>query len=337
MTLQTTIDALCHVGQIFSNTENVDLQTAAHQANAKNKWFTAENIELSLSYWGEKLTLQQLQNWIEKEGIIENTSPKTVGIVSAGNIPLVGLHDAVSALLTGHKVKVKLSSDDEPLMKFFIQQFTLANPALGQNIQAVDRLENIEAAIATGSNNTARYFEYYFGKYPNIIRKNRNSIAVLTGDESVETMQKIGFDMLSYFGKGCRNVTQLWAPQGYDWVKFLDALQGYTYLADHNKYVNNYHYHRAILLLNKDEHLDAGFLLVREDKKIYSPIGMVNYTYYNDINEVKGFITQNTESIQCVISERPDIEGAVTPGQTQNPELWEYADGVNTIQFLKGL
>lgn len=337
MTLQKTINALCRVGQIFSTAENVDLQTAAHKAYAKNKWFSAENIELSLSYWGKKLTLPQLQQWIEKEGIEENSAPKTVGIVSAGNIPLVGLHDVVSALLAGHKVKVKLSTDDEPLMLFFIQQFTLANPTLGQNIQAVDKLEGIDAAIATGSNNTARYFEYYFGKYPNIIRKNRNSIAVLTGNESVETMQKIGFDMMSYFGKGCRNVTQLWAPQGYDWVKFLDALQGYVYLADHNKYVNNYHYHRAILLLNKDEHLDAGFLLVREDRKIYSPIGMVNYAYYNDINEVKDFITQNTDSIQCVVSENPAIENAVSPGQTQNPELWEYADGVNTVAFLKGL
>lgn len=337
MTLQHTIDALCRVGQIFSTTENIDLQTAAHQAYAKNKWFSAENIELSLNYWGKKLTLPQLQTWIEKEGIGENTSPKIVGIVSAGNIPLVGLHDVVSTLLAGHKVKVKLSADDEPLMKFFIEQFILANPVLGQNIQAVERLEGIDAAIATGSNNTARYFEYYFGKYPNIIRKNRNSIAVLTGNESVETMQKIGFDMLSYFGKGCRNVTQLWAPQGYDWVKFLDALQGHIYLADHNKYVNNYHYHKAILLMNKDAHLDAGFLLVREDKKIYSPIGMVNYSYYDDINEVKEFIAQNNEDIQCVVSESSEIKEAILPGETQNPELWEYADGVNTIQFLKGL
>ena len=260
-----------------------------------------------------------------------------MGIIAAGNIPLVGLHDVLCVLLTGHRALVKLSADDEVLMKFVFEQLVTANPLLGQYIQVADKLENIDAAIATGSNNTARYFEYYFGKYPHIIRKNRNSIAVLTGNETPETLQKIGHDITSYFGKGCRNVTQVWAPQGYDWTKFIDNLQGYVQMADHNKYINNYNYHKAILLMNLDAHLDSGFMLFKEDRRIYSPIGMLNYTHYNDINEAKEFIAQNADNIQCIVSESDRFMEAVAPGQTQNPELWEYADGVNTIQFLKGL
>lgn len=337
MSIKTTIDALCRVGQIFGNKDNTELQAAAQLANAKNKWFSAESIELALDYWHKNLTTENLEKWVAVEQLTDNNEPKNIGIVAAGNIPLVGLHDLICVLLAGHRAVIKLSSDDEPLMRFFAEQFTQTNPVMGQYISIVDQLEGIDAAIATGSNNTARYFEFYFGKYPNIIRKNRNSLAVLTGKESVETIQKIGFDMLSYFGKGCRNVTQLWAPKGYNWVPFLDALQGYIYLTDHNKYANNYHYHKAILLMNLDAHLDTGFMLLREDRKIYSPIGIVNYAFYEDMGEVKQFIAQNANDIQCIVSESPSLPEAITPGQTQNPMLWDYADGVNTMQFLKQL
>lgn len=337
MNIKQTIDALQRVGQVFGNENSVELQQAITNAYAKNKWFTDDNVKHALSYWHQQLTAEKLEEWVAKEGLTENTSPKTIGIVAAGNIPLVGLHDVVSILMSGNKVKIKLSGDDEVLMKFFISTLINADPTFGNYIEAVDTIENIDAVIATGSNNTARYFEFYFGKYPNIIRKNRNSIAVIGGTESPETIHQLGHDIFSYFGKGCRNVTQLWLPSDYDIVSFLDNLQQHAEVANHNKYVNNYHYHKAILLMNKDQHLDTGFLLLREDKKIYSPIGMINYARYNDMSEVKEFLAQNADDIQCVVSEATSLPEAVKPGYTQNPKLWDYADGVNTIEFLKGL
>ncbi len=337
MDLKQTMDALHRVGQVFDNQDNIELQQAVELAFAKNRWFSTDSTTMALRYWSEQLSPKKLDLWVEKEGITTNKSPKNIGIIAAGNIPLVGLHDVVTVLLTGNTIKLKLSTDDEVLMQFFIDQLIQANPIFGQAIEVVERMKNIDAVIATGSNNTARYFEAYFGKYPHIIRKNRNSIAVLTGDESPETIKKIGNDILSYFGKGCRNVTQLWLPKGYDLVKFLDNLQGFTDIINHNKYVNNYHYHKAILLMNKDTHLDSGFMLLREDRKIYSPIGMINYTYYDSMGEVKEFLAQNAENIQCVVSESSSLPEAVPAGETQNPNLWDYADGVNTIQFLQGL
>lgn len=337
MNLQQTIAALHRVGQVFGNENSIEIEQSIRQAYAKNPWFAPENIKLALQYWSKRLHQDKLKDWANKEDIEENTSPKTVGIIAAGNIPLVGLHDVVSVLLTGNKVKLKLSSDDEVLMKFFISELTKANVSFKDSIEVVERVENIDAVIATGSNNTARYFEYYFGKYPNIIRKNRNSIAVLTGNETNESIKRIGDDILSYFGKGCRNITQLWIPKGYNLVGFLDQLQHNIELINHNKYANNYHYHRAILLMNKDEHLDTGYMLLKEDRKIYSPIGMINYTYYNDMGEVKEFLAQNAEQIQCVVSEASSLPEAIPAGSSQNPNLWDYADGVNTIKFLRRL
>lgn len=338
MNLDTTIKALAAVGNTLKDAGSPAVQEAVQQAYIKNKWFTPENIQYTLNYWGNALTEGTLSQWAEKEQIpAENPAPKTVGIVAAGNIPMVGLHDILCVLMTGNKALVKLSSDDEVLMKFFIEQLVAAEPAFEDYIKTTERIENIDAAIATGSNNTARYFEYYFGKYPHIIRKNRNSIAILTGDETPETIKKIGFDITAYFGKGCRNVTQVWAPKGYNWEKFIDAILEYFPIIDHHKYANNYTYHKAILLMNMSAHLDSGFLLLQESEKIYSPIGVLNYRHYDTPGEVTAFIAENAEAIQCIVSEAGFIDNAVAPGQSQNPALWEYADGVNTIEFLKGL
>lgn len=335
--LNTIQTALANVGEILGNKHHPGLADAIARAYAKNPWFTPENTEHALKYWSEKLTALNLQQWIEKEKIQTAAVPKNIGIVAAGNIPLVGLHDVLCVLLTGNKAKVKLSSDDEELMKFFAAQLELVEPSLKGAIEFVEKLENIDAAIATGSNNTARYFEYYFAKYPHIIRKNRNSIAVLTGDESPETLARIGFDVTSYFGKGCRNITQVWAPAGYKWPGMLDNFMQYGEIINHHKYANNYTYHRALLLMNLDAHLDTGFLLLKENRKIYAPVSVLNYSHYDTLEEVKDFITENNENIQCVVSEAPGLSPTIAPGQAQNPDLWEYADGVNTVQFLMGL
>lgn len=336
MELNEILNALHYTGRVFSDKNDAELLIAMHKAYIANPWFTPENIALAVNYWSEKLTPESLQQWIEREQIGNNPNPKTVGIIAAGNIPLVGLHDILSVIITGNRAIIKPSSEDEALTQFFIATMVQANPEMANYLQTTERIEKLDAVIATGSNNTARYFEYYFGKYPNVIRKNRNSIAVLTGNESPETLTKIAGDIVGYFGKGCRNVTQVWMPKGFDIVKFIDNTLPYSDLINHNKYANNYVYHRALFLMNMDAHLDNGFMLFREDKKIYAPIGTVNYTFYEDLSDVKAFIAEHTEEIQCVVSEA-DLGNVVAPGETQNPALWDYADGVNTIEFLKGI
>lgn len=336
-TLEKTIDALNQIGEVFGNEDNTDLKEACHRAHIKNQWFTPQNISMALSYWSQKLRKDTLNEWVNRENIVQSPTPKTIGVITAGNIPLVGLHDIVCVLITGNTALVKLSTDDEELLKFFAAKWAQIVPEWANCIQFTERINTMDAIIATGSNNTARYFEYYFGKYPHIIRKNRNSIAVLTGDESPETLASIGRDVITYFGKGCRNVTQVWAPTGYEWPKMLDNFMLYGDIINHHKYANNYTYHKAILLMNLDKHLDTGFLLLKEDTKIYAPISMLNYAHYTSLGDMQLFITENKENIQCVISEASQLDGAILPGQSQNPQLWDYADGVNTIQFLMGI
>lgn len=336
MKLNDILNALYYTGKVLGDRSDAELVLAMHKAYTANQWFTPENIGLAVDYWSKKLTPESLQQWIDREQITDNPHPKTVGIIAAGNIPLVGLHDIISVLITGNKVVVKPSSEDEELIKFFADTLIQADAEMAGYIQTAERIEKLDAVIATGSNNTARYFEYYFGKYPNVIRKNRNSIAVLTGNESPETMTKIAGDITGYFGKGCRNVTQVWLPKGFDIVKFIDNTLPYGDLINHNKYANNYVYHRALLLMNMDAHLDNGFMLFREDEKIYAPIGTVNYAFYDHLDDMKAFVAEHAEEIQCVVSEA-DLGNVIAPGETQNPALWDYADGVNTIEFLKGI
>lgn len=336
MKLNDILNALYYTGKVLGDRSDAELVLAMHKAYTANQWFTPENIGLAVDYWSKKLTPESLQQWIDREQITDNPHPKTVGIIAAGNIPLVGLHDIISVLITGNKVVVKPSSEDEELITFFVDTLIQADAEMAGYIQTAERIEKLDAVIATGSNNTARYFEYYFGKYPNVIRKNRNSIAVLTGNESPETMTKIAGDITGYFGKGCRNVTQVWLPKGFDIVKFIDNTLPYGDLINHNKYANNYVYHRALLLMNMDAHLDNGFMLFREDEKIYAPIGTVNYAFYDHLDEMKAFVAEHAEEIQCVVSEA-DLGNVIAPGETQNPALWDYADGVNTIEFLKGI
>ncbi len=336
MKLNDILNALYYTGKVLGDRSDAELVLAMHKAYTANQWFTPENIGLAVDYWSKKLTPESLQQWIDREQITDNAHPKTVGIIAAGNIPLVGLHDIISVLITGNKVVVKPSSEDEELITFFVDTLIQADPEMAGYIQTAERIEKLDAVIATGSNNTARYFEYYFSKYPNVIRKNRNSIAVLTGNESPETMTKIAGDITGYFGKGCRNVTQVWLPKGFDIVKFIDNTLPYGDLINHNKYANNYVYHRALLLMNMDAHLDNGFMLFREDEKIYAPIGTVNYAFYEHLDDMKAFVAEHAEEIQCVVSEA-DLGNVIAPGETQNPALWDYADGVNTIEFLKGI
>ncbi len=251
----------------------------------------------------------------------------------AGNIPMVGFHDLLSVLCTGHNAMVKLSQNDEVLMKFVVAKLNEINPKLGERIHIAERIQKPDAVIATGSNNTARYFEYYFRDIPRIIRKNRTSIAVLSGKETDEQLGLLADDIFQYFGLGCRNVTKLLIPQEFDITRILDNLIKYQNLIDHNKYANNYTYHKAIFLMNLTEHLDTGYVLAKEDEKLHSPLGCIFYERYNTLDDVEHQLSELEEEIQVVVSDIDQLS-AQPFGSTQATQLTDYADGVNTLNYL---
>lgn len=330
----------------FNNKQNVRNQNVKHNklfydrflnsietSVLHNAWFTRENVIFCIENWANALTENNLKKWLSKYNFTEK-EPKTVALIMAGNIPLVGFHDFMCVLLSENKVLVKLSSNDKLLLPIVAQYLIAINPDFENYIAfSEEKLNNFNAVIATGSNNTARYFEYYFGNKPNIIRKNRNSVAVLTGNESKEMLEKLADDIFIYFGLGCRNVSKLFVPTGYNFDLFFNAIFNYKHLLEYQKYANNYDYNKAVFLMSLFPILDNGFITLKEDSGYSSPIASVFYEYYNDSNEVKIRLENDKEHIQCIVSNNI-IENSVAFGHTQKPNLWDYADNVDTMAFL---
>ncbi len=309
------------------------LKAVVSQAELHNKWFTHENVIYALKGWGELLQESRLKSWL-REYPIQKVQPKTVAIITAGNIPLVGFHDVLCTLITGHKALIKCSSNDKVLLPFITEFLMAQNDEFGEQIEFSDGiLEDFDAVIATGSNNTARYFEYYFGKKPHIIRKNRNSVAVLTGDESDEELILLGEDVFRYFGLGCRSVSKLFVPKGYDFERLFKAFFKYKDLLQHAKFANNYDYNKAVYLMSEFDILDNGFMMLKEDASYASPIATLFYEYYDSGQELKQRLKQEQEKIQCVVA-RGFSADEVQFGHTQQPDLNDYADGVDTVEFL---
>ncbi len=308
-------------------------QSKLYTAQINNQWFELKQTEKSIQSWLDALSDENIAQWLAKYSFPLEIHNKRMGVIMAGNIPLVGMHDLIVGVLTGYTVVAKCSSDDEFLPKFWISEAAKINPIWGNQIEFSDQFKNVDAAIATGSNNSSRYFEYYFRNIPHILRKNRNSIAVITGTETEDELVAFGNDVFDYFGLGCRNVTKVYLPEGYEFKTLFDVWEkSHADVAFHNKYVNNYNYHKALLLMNLDPHIDAGYVLMKERKELYSPVGMVNYEYYSNINELKAVFAEISENIQCIVSENTEITH-LRLGQTQCPTLWDYADGVDTMQW----
>lgn len=312
------------------NSDDGLLQTI-YRAEQQNGWFTRENILFSLQQWGEALTEENLSEWLSNYDIQPVAAPKTIGIVMAGNIPLVGFHDFICVLLSGNKVLAKLSSNDKILLPFLTKILIETEPALRDSITFVEgKMEEFDAVIATGSNNTSRYFEYYFGKKPNIIRKNRNSVAILTGNETKEELMALGEDIFRYYGLGCRNVSKIFVPKDYDFEPFFNAIFEFKDIINEHKYANNYDYNKAVYLMSEFKILDNGFLVLKEDDSLTSPISALFYSYYENESDLRKQLTEMDEQIQCIVSAKGDVPFGVT----QKPKLNDYADGVDTLEFL---
>ncbi|ETN95418.1 acyl-CoA reductase [Zhouia amylolytica] len=302
-------------------------------ANENNSWFTRENLSFALSQWSEALTNENLSQWLSNY-VIENVTPKKVAIVMAGNIPLVGFHDFLSVLLSGHSVIAKLSSNDKHLLPFLAKYLEYVNPEFkGKIIFTEEKLEGFDAVIATGSDNTARYFDYYFKSKPNIIRKNRNSVAVLTGNETEEQLEALGEDIFRYYGLGCRNVSKIFVPKGYNFDSFFKAIYSYRNVIDYQKYANNYDYNKAVYLMSLFNILENGFLMLKEDESYVSPIATLFYEEYKSLDSIREKLLQDSDKIQCIVGSGI-LENEVDFGKTQKPQLHDYADGVDTMDFL---
>ncbi|TWO31458.1 acyl-CoA reductase [Seonamhaeicola sediminis] len=349
MQLQERINAFVKLGEFlsqFSNEvitkkDNVEFNDLffdgfKHQlklAEEHNGWFTQENIRFSLKSWTETLTLSNLNKWLKPYDFQESDS-KLIAIIMAGNIPLVGFHDFLTVLVTGHHVLVKQSSNDKHLLPYLAKYLEYAEPNFRGCISFTEeRLENFEAVIATGSNNTARYFEYYFKGKPSIIRNNRNSVAVLTGNETLDDLKKLSEDIFRYYGLGCRNVSKLFVPKGYNFDVFFESVYHWHPIIEETKYANNYDYNKAVYLMSEFDMLENGFLMIKEDTSYASPIATLFYEYYEDIALLKEKLNVDSQQIQCIVS-KGIFENEVPFGTTQKPQLWDYADSVNSVEFL---
>ncbi len=317
-----------------------ELRNIAENLQQYNGWFVKENVFYALKSLGKSLKSGKLEKWTDKyaEKLKKSAPPKTVAVVMAGNVPAVGFHDFLTVLMSGNAILIKLSSDDDKLMPAISRLLVAIEPEFEPLISfAESNLKNFDAIIATGSNNTSRYFEYYFGKYKNIIRKNRNGVAVLTGKETVEELQELSNDIFLYYGLGCRNVAKLFVPENYDFKPLLDAFSKKGSVIENHKYFNNYEYNKAVFLINKREHLDGGNILLTEDEGFASPVSVLYYEYYNSETALRNRLIVNSENIQCVVSKAGIIENEIPFGKSQLPELWDYADGVDTMEFLLSL
>lgn len=301
-------------------------------SQSHNGWYTPEQVYFSIQSWAKALTPANLNQWTSSYDFT-TTESKTIALILAGNIPLVGFHDFISVLISGHNVLVKTSSNDQHLLPFLAKYLIAIEPELAQKITFTDeKLENFDAVIATGSNNTARYFEYYFKDKPSIIRKNRNSVAVLNGEETKEQLVALGEDIFRYFGLGCRNVSKLFVPKGYSFDAFFEAIFEYQDVIHYEKYANNYDYNKAVFLMSNFKLLDNGFLTLKEDSSHASPISSVFYEYYNTLADVETRFETEADTIQCIVSNNL-VKNSIPFGQTQRPQLWDYADNVDTISF----
>ena len=333
MNLDVRLDAFTQLGSWLSDQFIQDYNDVVELAVKKNAWFTIENINAVLQYWGRKLNHDVLLAWLDPYKLISTINSKSVLVVMAGNIPLVGFHDLLAVLISGHRVVIKMSTNDNLILPVIVDKLISISPGFRKKIEFIGKVQKrkFDAVIATGSDNSSKYFEYYFADSKNIIRKNRRSLAILTGDESSKELEGLSYDIFSNFGLGCRNVSKLFLPEDFDMDLLFQEFYRYRSVLMHKKYANNYDYNKTLFLMGKHEFIENGFLLLKEEESLFSPVSVLYYEFYSDRHVVDEFI-ENNNQLQCVVS-----KGHVPFGHSQNPDLWDYADGVDTINFLRDI
>ncbi|MBN2682153.1 MAG: hypothetical protein JXR58_06565 [Bacteroidales bacterium] len=334
--LQKRIDSFCQLGKRMENFLQPDDYYLCEQSNP---WFTKENVDYALKSISALLERKNLEKWLSKYPLAKkNANPLKIGVVTAGNLPLVGFHDFLCVLISGNAFHAKLSSKDDFLFKKIINALIEINPLWTDYIDLSENmLKDKDAYIATGSNNSAGYFEYYFRNVPSIIRRNRNSVAVLTGNETESELMGLADDMFLFFGLGCRSVSKIYLPNGYNFEPLINAISKYSYIQNHYKYCNNYDYYKSIFLVNRLEFLDTEFCLLKESVELASPVSVVYYEYYQQITNLVGNLNNLSDKLQCVVGKEVEGLKTIKPGKAQQPEIDDYADGIDTLAFLTEL
>ena len=346
MKLKDRINSFVKLGKFLSQLDQDSADFLSHElevlkikikeAEISNNWFTQESVLNSLKALSYQMLEENFYAWINPYNLSEIDNKKKVLIVMAGNIPLVGFHDFISVIISGNKAVVKLSSNDKILFPFIWKIMCKISPEISERLEFIDDVKErkFDAVIATGSDNSAKYFEYYFRNIPRIIRKNRRSIAILNGKESKRELEYLSKDIFLYFGLGCRNVSKLFLPKGYDLNQLFDVFFPYKEIINHKKYANNYDYNKAVFLMGGHKLIENGFLLMKEDSSLQSPVSMLYYEFYDDIKKVNDYLDENSDLLQCVVSKFNLVKKCTHFGETQKPNLWDYADNVDTVEFL---
>jgi hypothetical protein len=338
MELRNRIEAFSELGKILrkilageGGKHAKEFESLIEKQQLLNPWFTPENVRMAISAIAEKLTWENLKSWTDRyPALKEKNDHCTTAVIMAGNIPLVGFHDFLSVIVSGNRLHAKTSSKDSELIKHIAELLIEMEPEFADLITFTDgHLSDFDAVIATGSDNSSRYFEYYFGKYPHIIRKNRNSVAVITGIEDENDLTGLGKDVFSYFGLGCRNVSKLFLPKGFSIDKITEAWKNYSGIMGHQKYANNYEYNMAVWLVNREKFIDTGYILLKEEKSMHSPVAALYFEYYDDEEKLAGHLNRLKDKIQCVAGRNYTRFGTL-----QSPELWDYSDNIDTLDFL---
>jgi hypothetical protein len=337
MTLQERISAFAALGASLRKLPDAEFEALARRAESKNPWFTPMQVWQALQALQLFLQEDTLKDWVKNYALADQHSAHKVGVVMAGNIPAVGFHDALCVLFSGKQLLAKLSSQDEVLLPFLLEKLQAIAPAFGEQIHFPPLLKEADAFIATGSDNTARYFEYYFRHKPHIIRKNRVSVAVLDGQEQGEDFKALAADIFSYYGLGCRNVAKLYVPENYRFDTFFEAIEPWQSVAAHHKYFNNYEYNKAIFLIKSIPHLDNGFMLLCASEDLVSPTAILYFEYYTDSTALQEKLAAQASKIQCIVSRNAAFPQSIAFGQAQSPGLSDYADGIDTMRFLQEL
>ena len=337
MDINKKINILIELEAKLTNLNDSQLKLAIQNAYNNNNWFTVNNITKALTNISKWLKKEILNNWVKEYNLNDNLRNKKVGIIMAGNIPLVNFHDLICCFLSGNIAICKLSGKDTVLMEFILAQLYIIEPKTKELIYTAQQLKDIDAIIATGSDNSFRYFDYYFGKKPHIFRKNRNSIAVLNGNETKEDYNLLGNDIFDYYGLGCRNISKVFFPKEYSITTFLDNIASFKHVIDNNKYKNNFDYNLSIYLLNKEQHWHNEFVIMKESTETASPCAVLYFEYYGSKDELTKKLNKEKEKIQCIVSNEKWLEDFIPLGSSQMPELSEYPDNVDTMEFLTTL
>ncbi len=325
------------LGKKIEALDENQLNDWSHKIYTNNPWFTKENIKLALEGWVHMLNPNAVTEWLSQYKIMPQKAPKTIGVVMAGNIPFAGFHDMLCVLAAGHKLKAKRSSQDVLMPQWILSMISEIDQEVASRVEWVERIDQVDAVIATGSGNTARYFHYYFAKWPHIIRRNRTSVAVLNGEESDDEIRMLAKDIFTYFGLGCRNVSKIYLPEGKPLDPILRVLEDFQEMKVHNKYANNYDYNRSVYYINQIPFYDNNIVLLKEDTQLASPIGVVFYEFYKSINQLQMQLEADRDKIQCIVAKKNLLDGTFAFGQAQSPSITDYADGVDTMEFLLGL